>query len=165
VNKPAERFAAVPQAEVQPIVDLLKASMFAEAEEAYVKLRAAHADMSDYDAMTLAASIGQASGKMREYYDWYNSRQESPLPGMSQVDYDRLYEQTARRKTMITDGTILQLLEGGPKLLVELVAATKVTATAVRVKLERLMNKGLVTRDKVVLKQGRGRPAWRYEKV
>ena len=60
-----------------------------------------------------------------------------------------------------SDVTILDLLRNaGSMKISELAGATKVTATAVRHKLNRLMGQGLVDRE--ATRSGRGRPSHRY---
>src|SRR3954462_15582655 len=60
-----------------------------------------------------------------------------------------------------SDAAILSLLrEADARSVAELAAATKVTATAVRQRLIRLMRQGLVEREPT--RHGRGRPRHRY---
>jgi predicted ArsR family transcriptional regulator len=60
-----------------------------------------------------------------------------------------------------SDSELLQLLrEGEPKTIDDLKRGLGVTATAVRQRIERLLESGLIERQKVVL--GRGRPVFQY---
>src|SRR5271154_7120074 len=60
-----------------------------------------------------------------------------------------------------SDSGLLDLLrERGPLGITALATATKVTPTAVRQRLSRLMNQGLIERE--VTRAGRGRPSHRY---
>ncbi|MGC3968370.1 MAG: MarR family transcriptional regulator [Pirellulales bacterium] len=62
--------------------------------------------------------------------------------------------------TEISDGRIVDLLRDGSLSIAEICKACGVTATAVRQRLNRLMDQGLVQRE--VRKLGRGRPEHRY---
>lgn len=60
-----------------------------------------------------------------------------------------------------SDAALVDLLrKAGPQSIADLVSATKVTATAVRQRLTRLMQNGLIERE--AAKAGRGRPSHRY---
>ena len=61
-----------------------------------------------------------------------------------------------------SDATLINLLRKQESAsITELVKALRVTATAVRQRLGRLMEAGLVRREEV-LREGRGRPSHRY---